>query len=68
MSKSTVTLHGHVTLRQNLFGQLKKTLDKSPPICIIEPMKLIIELFQAAIIATLMFGPFFYYFLFMMKP
>jgi hypothetical protein len=31
-------------------------------------MKLITEIFQAAIIATLMFGPFFYYFLFMMKP
>jgi hypothetical protein len=31
-------------------------------------MKLITEIFQAAIIATLMFGPLFYYFLFMMKP
>ena len=31
-------------------------------------MKFLIELFQAAIIAGLMFGPFFYYLIFVMKP
>jgi hypothetical protein len=31
-------------------------------------MKFFIELLQAAVIAMLMFGPLFYYFLFVMKP
>lgn len=36
---------------------------------IIEPMMTLIkEILQAAILATLFFGPLFYYFLFMMQP
>jgi hypothetical protein len=31
-------------------------------------MKFLIELLQAFVIATLIFGPFFYYLLFVMKP
>jgi len=30
--------------------------------------KMLIEVAQAAVVATLMFGPLFYYFIFMMKP